>query len=106
MGAIEVNGKQHELNEEGFMVNPMDWNRDIAAALARQEEGLQELSPDHWAVIEFIRAYYLEKQLAPRVRAICKTTGFPLRQISEMFPSGPAKGACKLAGLPKPDGCV
>jgi tRNA 2-thiouridine synthesizing protein E len=106
MGAIEVNGRQHELNEEGFMVNPQDWDRDIALALARREEGLQDLSPEHWAVIEFIRGYYLEKQLAPMVRAICKTTGFPLRQIYEMFPSGPAKGACKLAGLPKPDGCV
>jgi tRNA 2-thiouridine synthesizing protein E len=40
------------------------------------------------------------------VRKICQTTGFSLKHIYELFPSGPAKGACKLAGLPKPDGCV
>jgi tRNA 2-thiouridine synthesizing protein E len=40
------------------------------------------------------------------IRSICKNTNLQLRQIYELFPSGPAKGACKLAGLPKPDGCV
>lgn len=106
MPVIEVNGKSIELNEEGFLDNPGEWDRDIALALARSEEGLEDLSEDHWAVIQCIRDYYLEKNLAPMVRKICKATGFPLRKIFELFPSGPAKGACKLAGLPKPDGCV
>jgi TusE/DsrC/DsvC family sulfur relay protein len=57
-------------------------------------------------VIRFIRQHYLEQGSAPMVRAICKTVGVPLKTIYELFPSGPAKGACKLAGLPKPDGCV
>jgi tRNA 2-thiouridine synthesizing protein E len=103
---IEVNGKKVALNEEGFLMNPQEWNAEIAVALAVSEEGLEGLSDDHWSVINYIRSYYLEKDLAPMVRKICKTTGFSLKYIFELFPSGPAKGACKLAGLPKPDGCV
>lgn len=106
MPDIVVKGKKIELNEEGFMANPEEWNEEIALVLAKEEEGLNDLTEDHWAVIRYIRDYYLEKSLAPMVRKICKTTGFPLKHIFELFPSGPAKGACKLAGLPKPDGCV
>jgi len=106
MPTIDVNGEAVELNEEGFLAHPEEWNEDIAAALARSEEGIQVLSEDHWAVIRYIRQYYLEKNLAPMVRSVCKTTGFALMRIYDLFPSGPAKGACKLAGLPKPDGCV
>ena len=106
MTEIEVNGKKVPLNEEGFLMNPQEWNAEIAVALAVSEEGLEGLSDDHWSVINYIRSYYLEKDLAPMVRKICKTTGFSLKYIFELFPSGPAKGACKLAGLPKPDGCV
>jgi tRNA 2-thiouridine synthesizing protein E len=106
MPEIEINGNKIELNEEGFMANPKEWNEEIAKALGKAEEGLDELTKDHWAVINYIRGYYLEKELAPMVRKICKHTGLKLKYIFELFPSGPAKGACKLAGLPKPDGCV
>ncbi|OGF66907.1 MAG: sulfite reductase, partial [Candidatus Fischerbacteria bacterium RBG_13_37_8] len=95
-----------ELNEEGFMLYPEKWNREVADYLAKKEEGLDTLTEDHWAVIKFIREYYLEHNLAPMIRLICKNTGFKLKYIYELFPSGPAKGAAKLAGLPKPDGCV
>jgi tRNA 2-thiouridine synthesizing protein E len=103
---IDAAGKQLALNEEGFLADPMVWDRDVALALAKIEEGLEGLTAEHWAVIEFIRNHYLQNNMAPMVRSICKTTGLPLRRIYEIFPSGPAKGACKLAGLPKPDGCV
>lgn len=106
MPFIEFNGAKLELNEEGFLANPDQWNTDVAQVLAREEEGLEELNDQHWAVINFIRAYYLDKGLAPMVRLICKTTGLKLKDIYGLFPSGPAKGAAKLAGLPKPDGCV
>jgi len=106
MGNIDVNGQNVATNEEGFLVEPEIWNQDVAVALARQEEGIESLSADHWAVIDCIRDYYLEKQQAPMVRKICKQTGFQLKYIYQLFPSGPAKGACKVAGLPKPDGCV
>ena len=105
MPFLDMNGNQLEVNEEGFLVKPDIWNREIASFLAK-EDGINELKDEHWAVINYIRDYYLEKKLAPMVRLICKTTGFKLKQIYELFPSGPAKGAAKIAGLPKPDGCV
>ncbi len=106
MPDIEVKGKKLEVNEEGFLVHPEKWTREVAMILAKKEEGIEALTEDHWAVIEYIRNYYLEKSLAPMVRKLCKNTGFQLKYIYELFPSGPAKGACKVAGLPKPDGCV
>ncbi len=106
MPFIEINGKRIEVNEEGFLVNPEDWDEEVAKFLAKKEEALEDLTEEHWAVINYIRNYYLENKLAPMVRAVCKTTGLPLKKIYELFPSGPAKGACKIAGLPKPDGCV
>jgi len=106
MPEIFVGEKKIELNEEGFMAHPEEWDEDIAAVLAKEEEGLESLSEDHWKVIQYIRDYYMEKNLAPMVRKVCKNSGFSLKYIFELFPSGPAKGACKLAGLPKPDGCV
>jgi TusE/DsrC/DsvC family sulfur relay protein len=106
MPHIEVEGHRIEVNEEGFLAHPEEWTEDIAKLLAKAEEGLDALTPEHWAVVNFIRGYYLEKSLAPMVRKMCQATGFPLMKIYDLFPSGPAKGACKVAGLPKPDGCV
>jgi TusE/DsrC/DsvC family sulfur relay protein len=106
MPSIEVNGRTIELSEEGFMLNPEEWDKEVAKLLALEEEGIEIMSEEHWSVVNFIRGYFLENKLAPMVRKVCKSTGFPLRQIFELFPSGPAKGACKVAGLPKPDGCV
>ncbi len=95
-----------ELNEEGFLVHPDAWDQQVAAALARDQEGIDALTDRHWAVINYIRAYYTDKGMAPMIRALCQNTGLRLREIYDLFPSGPAKGACKVAGLPKPDGCV
>ncbi|MGZ5513556.1 MAG: TusE/DsrC/DsvC family sulfur relay protein [Candidatus Aminicenantales bacterium] len=106
MPFIELSGKQLEVNEEGFLVHSEAWDQEVAIFLARHEEGIEAMTNEHWAVVDFIRNYFLEKNLAPMVRSICKTTGLPLRRIYDLFPSGPAKGACKVAGLPKPDGCV
>ena len=106
MPHIEVDGRTIELNEEGFLAHPEEWDKTIAEALASSQEGLAELTPEHWAVIQFIRDFFLDKKMAPMVRKVCQASGFTLKHIYELFPSGPAKGACKLAGLPKPDGCV
>ncbi|MCL1908392.1 MAG: TusE/DsrC/DsvC family sulfur relay protein [Holophagaceae bacterium] len=106
MTTIDFNGTPVEINEEGFLVDPNVWNEELALALAKHEEGLEELTKEHWAVIRFIRTYFEENNSAPMVRAVCKGSGIRLQQIYDLFPSGPAKGACKLAGLPKPDGCV
>jgi dissimilatory sulfite reductase related protein len=103
---IQNSEKNIEVNEEGFMARPEDWDRRAAEILARTEEGIESLTSEHWVIIEFIRAHYVENGNAPMVRAMCQNTKFPLKRIYELFPSGPAKGACKVAGLPKPDGCV
>jgi len=106
MPFVEFKEKKLEVNEEGFLVNSAQWNKEVAEFFALKEENIANLTEDHWAVINFIREYYLENNLAPMVRKVCKTTGFQLKYIYELFPSGPAKGAAKIAGLPKPDGCV
>ncbi|MFQ6069676.1 MAG: TusE/DsrC/DsvC family sulfur relay protein [Candidatus Aminicenantales bacterium] len=106
MPFIEHKGRKIEINEEGFLLNPQEWNKEVAEKIAREEEGINEMTRDHWDVVNYIRNYYLEKNLAPMVRKVCNATGFKLKYIYELFPSGPARGACKVAGLPKPDGCV
>ncbi|HVP38644.1 MAG TPA: TusE/DsrC/DsvC family sulfur relay protein [Candidatus Saccharimonadales bacterium] len=106
MAILEFDGQRLEVNEEGFLVHPEQWNENLARFLARHEREAEVLTDEHWAVIRFIRQHYEAHQLAPMVRSICKTTGLPLKRVYELFPSGPAKGACKVAGLPKPDGCV
>jgi TusE/DsrC/DsvC family sulfur relay protein len=106
MPVLKVSERDIEINEEGFLINPEDWDKELATALAKTQEDIDELTDDHWKVINYIREYYLEKNIAPMVRKVCKNSGFNLRYIFKLFPSGPAKGACKVAGLPKPDGCV
>ncbi len=100
-----VGDKNYEVDEDGFLQQPDLWNKEVAEAMAKTE-GVEELTEDHWKVVNFLRDYYVEYQVAPMIRKLCKSTGFKLNKIYELFPSGPAKGACKIAGLPKPTGCV
>ncbi len=94
-----------EVDEDGFMQEPDLWNEDVAKALATTE-GVDEMGPDHWKLVNYLRDYYLKFGIAPMIRKLCKDNGFTLKYVYEMFPSGPAKGACKVAGLAKPTGCV
>jgi len=105
MPIFEVAGKQYDVDEDGFLQNPEVWNEDVAKDFSTSE-GVTELTEEHWKVINYLRNYYLQFGIAPMIRKLCKETGFKLNRIYELFPSGPAKGACKLAGLPKPTGCV
>ena len=111
MGAIDLNGKAYETDEEGYLLNLSDWNEDVAQFLAQEEK--VELTPNHWEVINFLREYYTEYQIAPAIRVLTKAIGKKLgpdkgnnKYLYELFPYGPAKQACKIAGLPKPTGCV
>ena len=106
MPFIEYKGQQIEVDEDGFITDPALWNEDMARFLAEHEEDIKELTADHWKVIYYLNKYYKEFGIAPMIRRLCKDTGFQLKYIYELFPSGPAKGACKIAGLPKPTGCV
>jgi TusE/DsrC/DsvC family sulfur relay protein len=102
---IVLNGKTYPVDEDGFLQEPGIWNDEVAGDLATTQ-GLTEMSEEHWRVVRYLRDYWLEYQIAPMVRKLCKETGFKLTEIYQLFPSGPAKGACKVAGLPKPTGCV
>jgi TusE/DsrC/DsvC family sulfur relay protein len=105
IGTVQVDGRNIECDKDGFMIDPGLWDEKVAAAIA-QEEGIDEISEKHWAVVNFIRTYWKEHDLAPTVRLLCKESGVSVREIYKLFTSGPARGACRVAGLPKPDGCV
>ncbi len=105
MGYVTVKDKQIEVDEDGFIVDPSLWNETIVEVFAKLES-VEQLTEKHWKVINYLRDYYQKFGIAPMIRKLCKDTGFTLKEIYELFPSGPAKGACKLAGLPKPTGCV
>ncbi|MFH1844294.1 MAG: TusE/DsrC/DsvC family sulfur relay protein [bacterium] len=105
MAKFEHGDVSIDVDEDGFIQEPDQWDEKVAAALATTE-GIDALTEDHWKVMNYLRNYYLEFGVAPMIRKLCKETGFKLKEIYELFPSGPAKGACKVAGLPKPTGCV
>ena len=106
MPFLEYKDQRIEVDEDGFVADPSVWTEDMARFLADHEEGIKDLTEDHWKVIYYLNKYYKEFGIAPMIRRLCKDTGFQLKYIYELFPSGPAKGACKIAGLPKPTGCV
>jgi len=105
MPTFESNGHVYTVDEDGFLEDPSIWNETVAQDFM-VTEGVAELTENHWKVIRYLREYYQQYSIAPMIRKLCKETGFKLNEIYDMFPSGPAKGACKLAGLPKPTGCV
>lgn len=106
MPFMDYNGQQIEVDEDGFIADPAMWTEDLARFLAKTAEDIPELTEEHWKVIHYLNKYYKDFGIAPMIRKLCKDTGFDLKKIYELFPSGPAKGACKIAGLPKPTGCV
>ena len=105
MPIFEYGDIKIEVDEDGFMQEPDQWNDAVAKALATTE-GVDNMTDEHWKLVNYLREYYLKFGIAPMIRKLCKETGFPLKKVYELFPSGPAKGACKVAGLPKPTGCV
>ena len=105
MATIEIEGKILQVDGDGFLIEPEAWNENVAKLIA-ENDGITEMNEKHWAIIKIIRDNWEEKGMAPMVRSICQETGIKLREIYELFPLGPARGACRIAGLPKPDGCV
>lgn len=90
---------------EGFLVNPDDWNEEIAIQIAR-EEGIEELTEAHWKVIHFMRQEFNEKGQVPTIRRIKNAGVASVQELYQLFPEGPAKKAAKIAGLGKPQGCI
>ena len=108
---LEVDGQSYETDEEGYLANLNDWKPELATAMA--EAGGAELGENHWEVINFLREYYEEFQIAPAVRVLTKAVGKKFgkekgnsKYLYSLFPQGPGKQACKIAGLPKPTGCI
>jgi tRNA 2-thiouridine synthesizing protein E len=109
--AYELNGVTYEADEEGYLVDISAWNKELAELIAEDEN--IEMNDDAWEVVSFLRNYYEEYQIAPAVRVLTKAVKKSLgpekgnsKYLYELFPYGPAKQACKIAGLPKPTGCI
>ncbi|MFC2119680.1 TusE/DsrC/DsvC family sulfur relay protein [Bacteroidota bacterium] len=105
METVEISGTQVELDEDGNLNNLSDWNEEIAKELAK-EEGIEELTDRHWMVINFMRKVYEEKGDAPSIRKLTKESGVATKELYQLFPKGPAKKSARIAGLPKPKGCI
>lgn len=105
MSTVTIASTDVELNAEGFFVHPGQWTVDMAPELARRE-GIEHLTDAHWKIIRFMRAEYFAKGSGPTVRVLGKTSGVSIKELYQLFPKGPAKVAAKIAGIPKPRGCI
>lgn len=105
MSTATLAGTTVELNDEGFFVDPAAWTPAMAEEMAAAE-GIDALTPAHWTVIEFMRREFAEKGTGPTVRVLGKSSGVSVKELYELFPKGPAKMAARIAGIPKPKGCI
>jgi dissimilatory sulfite reductase related protein len=105
MPTIEFGNKLFIVDEEGFLHQFSDWCEEWVEYI-RTAQRIGDLTEEHWRLIHVLQDYYREHGVAPMVRILSKSTGFKMKHIFELFPKGPGKGACKIAGLPKPKGCV
>ncbi len=105
MSTTTYAGTAVDVDAEGFMTDPAQWNHEVATEIAA-EAGIGELTDRHWLVVNFMRDTYLESGSAPSIRSLGKASGVPIRELYQLFPKGPAKLAAKIAGIPKPRGCI
>ncbi len=105
MTTLTASGMPVERDVEGFFTDPAQWTPELAAVVA-EENGIATLTDRHWLVINFMRKTYLETGSAPSIRSLGKLSGVPVKELYELFPHGPAKLAAKIAGIPKPRGCI
>jgi len=94
-----------DVDAEGFLTKPEQWDEDIALEIARAN-GIDPLTDRHWQVVRFMRDTYLQTGNAPTIRTLGKASGVPVKELYQLFPKGPAKLAAKIAGIPKPRGCI
>ncbi|GAQ51810.1 TusE/DsrC/DsvC family sulfur relay protein [Streptomyces acidiscabies] len=93
------------VDDEGFFTDPGRWTEPMAGQIAG-ELGIDTLTDRHWTVIRFMREQYAVKGTGPTVRVLGKTSGVSVKELYQLFPKGPAKTAAKIAGIPKPRGCI
>ena len=94
-----------DVDAEGFLTDPTQWNEKIAQAIAA-ENSIPELTDRHWLVVRFMHDRYLQTGTAPSIRSLGKESGVPIKELYQLFPKGPAKLAAKIGGIPKPKGCI
>lgn len=105
METVVLGGKTLALDKDGNLANRNDWNEEVAREIAATE-GIGELTPQHWAVINFMRAVFAKEGDSPSIRRLTKESGVDTKTLYQLFPKGPAKKAARIAGLPKPKGCI
>ncbi len=105
MPTTTIAGRQIDVNDEGFLTKPDQWDEELAPALAAQI-GIDELTDAHWNAIRFLRTDYAAKGETPTLRRVSTTGGIPTKELFTLFPKKPAKKMAYIAGLPKPKGCV
>jgi tRNA 2-thiouridine synthesizing protein E len=99
-----INGTAIAVDDDGFMTDRSQWNKEVAAGLA-EEEGIT-LTDAHWKVLDFIASDHAEKGAVPGMRRLNKVGGIPTKELYALFPGGPIKKAARIAGFPKPASCV
>lgn len=100
-----------ETDKEGFLLDPGSWSPEVARLLAEREA--LELTDAHWEIIDVLRRFYEEHELAPAMRIFVKAVRTSLGDekgnsiyLMQLFPQSPAKRACRIAGLPRPTNCL
>lgn len=97
--------KPDTLDNDGFLKELSSWSRDTAHELA-ERNALGPLTEEHWRIIDYVRKYYITHGEGPPIVKIGKAIGMNSGQICKLFPCGVARGAYRLAGLPRPSGCL
>jgi dissimilatory sulfite reductase related protein len=105
MPMVWFGNKFFDVDEDGYLKNYHDWCPEWAEYI-RITQGIKTLTEEHWILIKSLQDYYQKTGTAPIARILSTAAGLTMKRIFELFPEGPAKGACKIAGLPKPKGCV
>lgn len=100
-----IAGTVLDVDAEGFLQKPEQWNEEVAREIARAA-GIEPLTDRHWLVLRFMRNTFLDKGQAPSIRTLGKESGVPVKELYQLFPQGPAKLAAKIGGIPKPHGCI
>ncbi len=111
MPTLEFEGKSYEVDEEGYLIDWEEWKEGMAEVMAKEDS--LELTDEHWEIVRFLRSYFEKYQIAPMIKILTKEIGKTMgaekgntKYLYQLYPAGPAKQACRYAGLPKPTGCV
>ena len=100
----EIAGTTVDVNEEGYLTDMSQWNETIAAAIAA-EEGVGPLTEAHLKVLQHLRQQQAAGT-ALTIRGLGKSGIVTTKELYDLFPGGPLKKASKIAGIPKPVGCI